>query len=115
MVFNSVFKGLILSSHLSLVLLMACSLNIFRPKHCTHFSSESTRDKLYVTLFKQEILMLNINMNISHSIGISGALTNFLLCTQFQIPNADRISPLAVVRLLSSESFLPKGTANDEF
>lgn len=94
---------------------MDCYLNIFRPKHFIHFSSESTRDKLYVTLFKNEILMLNINMNISHSIGIREALTYFLLCMQFKIPNADRISPLAVVRLLSSESFLPKGTANDEF
>lgn len=54
-------------------------------------------------------------MTISHFIGIRGALTYFLLCMQFQIPNADRISPLAVVRLLSNESFLPKGTANDEF
>lgn len=54
-------------------------------------------------------------MNISHSVGIRGALTYFLLCIQFQIPNADRISPLAGVRLFSSESFLPKGTANDEF
>jgi len=54
-------------------------------------------------------------MNISHSIGIMGALTYFLLCMQFQIPNADRISPLAGVRFLISESFLPKGTANDEF
>lgn len=94
---------------------MDCYLNVFRPKHCIHFSSESTRDKLYVTLFKHETILLNTKMNISHSIGISGALTYFSLCMQFEIPNADRISPLAVVRLLSSESFLPKGTANDEF
>jgi hypothetical protein len=82
---------------------MVYPLNVFQPKHCINFSSESTRDELYIILFKYTILMPNTDRNVSHSIGIRGALTYFLLRMQFRILNADRISPLADMRLLNSE------------